>query len=82
MDEFDQHYFLYEHLDAYKEIPGHEHVIGQSVKTSSWQKSENLLKWVNKVSEEALEPSVLTGSDEAVSRRGFSVFSKNWQSSN
>lgn len=64
MDEFDQHYFLYEHLDAYKEIPGHEHVIGQSVKTSSWQKSENLLKWVNKVSEEALDPSVLTGSDD------------------
>lgn len=64
MDEFDQQYFLYEHLDAYREMPGHEHVLGQSAKTSSWAKSENLLKWVNKVAEEALDPEVLTASDD------------------
>ncbi|HEX8846605.1 MAG TPA: ATP-dependent DNA helicase [Pyrinomonadaceae bacterium] len=64
LDEFDQQYFLYQHLDFYKELPGHEHILGTSEKTSSWQKSENLLKWVNKVSEEALDPERLTASDD------------------
>jgi DNA helicase II / ATP-dependent DNA helicase PcrA len=64
MDEFDQQYFLYQKLDAYKEIPGHEHILGQSAKTSSWHKSESLLKWVNKVSEEALDPATLVASDD------------------
>jgi DNA helicase-2/ATP-dependent DNA helicase PcrA len=72
MDEFDQQYFLYEHLDSYKEILGHEHVLGVSEKTSSWQKSENLLKWVNKVSEEALDPERLIASeDERVAALGL-----------
>lgn len=64
MDGFDQQYFLYEHLDSYKEIPGHEHILGASEKTSSWKKSENLLRWLNKVSEEALDPEQLTASDD------------------
>lgn len=72
LDEFDQQYFLYQHLDSYKEIPGHEHILGASEKTSSWQKSENLLKWVNKVSEEALDPERLTASgDERIVALGL-----------
>lgn len=54
MDQFDQQYFLYERLSQYLEIPGIEHIVGDP-EHSAWSKSEQLLKWVNTVSEEALE---------------------------
>jgi DNA helicase-2/ATP-dependent DNA helicase PcrA len=58
MDQFDQQYFLYDRLPIYAAIPDVEQVIGQPEK-SSWERSANLLKWINTVSEEALNVDTL-----------------------
>jgi len=58
MDQFDQQYFLYRRLKEYEAIPHSEQVIGR-VDQSSWQKSQNLLKWLNTATEEALDADIL-----------------------
>ena len=63
LDQFDQQYFLYQGLFDYQEIEGNEHVLGKP-KTPWWTKAENLMKSVNKVSEEALNPEDLLNADE------------------
>ena len=63
LDQFDQQYFLYQRLSAYQEIEGSEHVLGKPT-VSWWGRAENLMKWVNKVSEEALGPGVLLNAAE------------------
>ncbi len=63
MDQFDQQYFLYRRLSQFQSIPNIELVIGNH-KQSAWDKSENLLKWINTVSEEALNPQILIGAPE------------------
>ena len=63
LDQFDQQYFLYQQFSAYQEVEGIEHIIGNS-RTSSWRGAENLMKWVNKVSEEALDPEILLNAPE------------------
>ena len=66
MDQFDQQYFLYQRLKDYEQIPGIEHVVGKP-QSSSWRKSERLLKWLNMVGEEALDSEALLGAaDEEV----------------
>lgn len=62
MDQFDQQYFLYQRLNEYLEIEGIEHIIG-SPKANYWYKSKNLLRWINLVSEEALDAEVLKAAD-------------------
>lgn len=60
LDQFDQQYFLYQHLSDYQEVEGSEHIInGQG-----WWGAKNLMTWVNKVSEEALDPEVLLNAPE------------------
>lgn len=54
MDQFDQQYFLYQKMKVFHDIPDIQLVIGDTDRTSRWKQSEQLLKWVNKVSEEAL----------------------------
>ena len=63
MDQFDQQYFLYQNLGEFKDISNSEEILG-SVQTASWTKSENLLKWVNKVTEEAIDPNDLIKSGD------------------
>ena len=58
LDRFDQQYFIYQRLFEYQEIEGSQHILGDS-RTSWWRRAENLMTWVNKVSEEALDPDVL-----------------------
>lgn len=58
MDQFDQQYFLYSRLAIYTAIPNIEAVIGE-LRQSSWDKSSNLLKWINTVSEEAIDGNTL-----------------------
>lgn len=53
-DQFDQQYFIYQHIKVFREVPDAELVMGAN-QTGRWAQSENLLKWLNKVSEEALE---------------------------
>lgn len=66
MDQFDQGYFLYQRMREYLDIPEVSHVIGRKDR-SNWQKAQNLLKWINKVSEEALDVKhLLDAVDEPV----------------
>jgi DNA helicase II / ATP-dependent DNA helicase PcrA len=58
MDQFDQQYFLYRRLSEYEAIPNSELVIGDR-EQSSWNKSQNLLKWLNTATEEALDADTL-----------------------
>ena len=63
LDQFDQQYFLYQGLFDYQEIEGSEDIIGKPT-TSWWIRAENLMKSVNKVSEESLNPDDLLSADE------------------
>ena len=62
-DQFDQQYFLYQHIKDFRELPDAQLVMGDDQK-GSWSQSENLLKWINKVSEEALDPTRLAAARE------------------
>jgi len=63
LDQFDQQYFIYQRLSEYHSLEGSEHILGKP-SISWWKKAENLLKWVNKVSEEALDPENLRNASE------------------
>ncbi|MBD2596032.1 ATP-dependent helicase [Nostoc spongiaeforme FACHB-130] len=63
MDQFDQQYFIYYRLSKFLNIPNIELVIGGH-KQSTWDKSEKLMKWINRVSEEALNPKTLINASE------------------
>lgn len=66
-DQFDQQYFLYQRLKEFQDIPDAELVMGP-VTTGRWGQSENLLKWLNKVSEEAIDLSQLHKAPEPAIR--------------
>jgi ATP-dependent DNA helicase UvrD/PcrA len=57
-DQFDQQYFLYQRIKEFRELPDAQLVMGDD-QTGRWAQSEQLLKWLNKVSEEALDPETL-----------------------
>lgn len=63
MDQFDQQYFLYQNLKEFKEIEGIEHIQGEH-KIPAWAKSENLMSWLNKVAEEAIDINDLLSSED------------------
>ncbi|WP_323158361.1 ATP-dependent helicase [Pseudomonas viridiflava] len=62
-DQFDQQYFLYQHIKDFRELPDAQLVMGHD-QTGRWAQSENLLKWLNKVSEEALDAATLAVAPE------------------
>ncbi|MRW94500.1 AAA family ATPase [Duganella sp. FT80W] len=74
-DQFDQQYFLYQRIKDFRELPDAELVIGDD-QSGRWSQSENLLKWLNKVSEEALEPATLALAPEVEIRALAACFSK------
>lgn len=74
-DQFDQQYFLYQRIKDFRELPDAELVIGDE-QSGRWSQSENLLKWLNKVSEEALEPAALASAPEVEIRALAACFSK------
>jgi DNA helicase-2/ATP-dependent DNA helicase PcrA len=53
-DQFDQQYFLYQRINEFRLLPHSQLVMGDE-QSGRWAQSEQLLKWLNKVSEEALE---------------------------
>lgn len=70
MDSFDQQYFLYQNLREFKDIDGIEHIQGEHT-IPAWAKSENLLSWLNKASEEVLDiEALVNSSDRAISALG------------
>lgn len=62
-DQFDQQYFLYQHIKEFRALPNAELVMGTD-QTGRWAQSDNLLKWLNKVSEEALDVATLAAASE------------------
>ncbi|MBP6817773.1 MAG: ATP-dependent helicase [Ferrovibrio sp.] len=62
-DQFDQQYFLYQKINEFRPLPDAQLVMGDDQK-GRWAQSEELLKWLNKVSEEALDVAALTKAKE------------------
>lgn len=58
MDDFDQKYFVYQNLDKFEEIENINLIFGEEQK-SAWLKTEDLVKWINTVSEEAIDIKLL-----------------------
>lgn len=74
-DQFDQQYFLYQHIKDFRALPDAQLVMGDD-QTGRWAQSENLLKWLNKVSEEALDAATLTVAPEVEIRALATCFAK------
>ncbi len=74
-DQFDQQYFLYQHIKDFRAINDVELVMGHDQK-GRWVQSENLLKWLNKVSEEALDIATLAAAPEPEIRTLATCFAK------
>jgi len=74
-DQFDQQYFLYQHIKDFRELPDAQLVMGHD-QTGRWAQSENLLKWLNKVSEEALGVAALAAAPEVEIRALATCFVK------
>lgn len=74
-DQFDQQYFLYQRIKAFRELPDAQLVLGDD-QTGRWAQSESLLKWLNKVSEEALDPGTLAAAPEVEIRALAACFTK------
>jgi DNA helicase II / ATP-dependent DNA helicase PcrA len=66
LDQFDQQYFLYQRLKDFAAIDDIELVIGKET-AGRWHRATQLMKWLNKVSEEALDIAALqAGNDPAI----------------
>lgn len=74
-DQFDQQYFLYQRIKEFRELPDAQLVMGDD-QTGRWAQSENLLKWLNKVSEEALDAATLAAAPEPEIRALATCFCK------
>lgn len=74
-DQFDQQYFLYQHIKDFRELPSAQLVMGHDQR-GRWVQSENLLKWLNKVSEEALDAARLAVAPELEIRALATCFAK------
>lgn len=74
-DQFDQQYFLYQHIKDFRALTDAQLVMGDD-QTGRWAQSENLLKWLNKVSEEALDAATLKAAPEVDIRALATCFVK------
>jgi len=63
MDQFDQQYFLYQNMNRFRDIANVDEILGGE-RIPSWAKSENLLQWINKVTEEAIDHKRLVESND------------------
>lgn len=74
-DQFDQQYFLYQRIKNFRELPDAQLVMGDD-QSGRWAQSENLLKWLNKVSEEALDLDTLAAAADVEIRALAKCFTK------
>jgi len=74
-DQFDQQYFLYQRIKEFRELPDAQLVMGDD-QSGRWAQSENLLKWLNKVSEEALDVATLAAAPDVEIRALAACFAK------
>lgn len=61
LDQFDQQYFVYQRLSDFNDIDGLDALIRPSKGVSAWRVAETLSGYLNKVAEEAVDPSALAG---------------------
>ena len=54
IDQFEQSYFLFQQIGDFQNIENSTLILGDS-KTHRWRQAQNLMSWVNKVSEEAID---------------------------
>lgn len=70
MDQFDQSYFIYQRLNEFEELASLALLLGRE-QVSRWNKALNLCAWLNKLSEECIDPLALqSDADEAVQALG------------
>jgi len=74
-DQFDQQYFLYQKIKEFRELDDAQLVMGDD-QTGRWVQSEQLMKWLNKVSEEALDPHALEAAPDPAVRALARCFQK------
>jgi DNA helicase II / ATP-dependent DNA helicase PcrA len=60
MDQFDQQFFIFQHLRDFQSIENMNLVL---TKKRRWDQSETLLKWINKITEELIDPNKLMESN-------------------
>lgn len=70
-----QQYFLYQHFKDFRELSDAQLVMGDD-QSGRWKQSENLFKWLNKVSEEALDVTTLAAAPEVEIRALAACFAK------
>jgi DNA helicase-2/ATP-dependent DNA helicase PcrA len=61
LDEFDQQFLIYKSIREYRKIPDVHLILGNH---SAWRQSEVLQKWVNKLTEEVVDPATLEQAPE------------------
>ena len=70
MDQFDQSYFFFQRIRVFEEAAPLSLLTGKD-ELSRWRKANMLCGWINKLSEELVEPNALTNDpDEAVQALG------------
>ncbi|PLC48030.1 DNA helicase UvrD [Pollutimonas subterranea] len=74
-DQFDQQYFLYQRIKEFRSLPDAQLVMGED-QSGRWKQSENLLKWLNKVGEEALDVAALVAAPDPEIRALAACFVK------
>lgn len=74
-DQFDQQYFLYQHINEFRQISDSQLVMGDE-QSGRWAQSEQLLKWLNKVREEALNVASLESAPDVEVRVLAACFRK------
>ena len=74
-DQFDQQYFIYQHIKDFRSLPDAQLVMGDDT-TGRWAQSEQLLKWLNKVCEEALDLAQLEAAPDVEVRALATCFRK------
>ncbi len=65
IDQFEQAYFLFQRLNDFKTIDNSDMILGSPV-SSNWSRANNLLSWLNKVSEEAISAEELLKSENSM----------------
>lgn len=76
MDKFDQQFFVYQNLKKFMLIENMELLITQR---RGWDKSETLAKWINKITEELIDPQELIDSQYPVMKaigEGYQIYQK------
>lgn len=74
-DQFDQQYFLYQRMKEFRALPDAQLVMGED-QSGRWKQSENLLKWLNKIGEEALDIAALAAAPDLEIRALAACFVK------